>query len=160
MLGHIQNMAFELQSNNIQRRDHIRLWDTHTTFQGSEVWLGCAVYDNGIELSRLDLIPTHHISPAVDKEREIVAQSLEQNALSLQLLQYSKPDLLGLNAARDYYFTDGNIQIVELDHSYLFQPQITAAYQIKDGLFWIMTNIVNFFVSTNLTNTPFFNIHL
>ncbi|HEX9413142.1 MAG TPA: LssY C-terminal domain-containing protein, partial [Ktedonobacterales bacterium] len=72
VFGRVQDLAFERPTNDVQNRGHIRLWQTTLRLSGEDVWLGQASYDHGIELSGTSALPTHHISPAVDVERDAV----------------------------------------------------------------------------------------
>src|SRR5207302_9180651 len=81
VFGRIQDLAFEKPTNNVQNRGHIRLWKTGTLKGGQLVWVGQASYDRGIELSGKNHLPTHHITPTVDLERNAVGADLETTGL-------------------------------------------------------------------------------
>jgi hypothetical protein len=81
VFGRIQDLAFEKPTNDVQNRGHIRLWKTGTLVGGQLVWVGQASYDSGIELSATTHLPTHHIAPTVDLERNAVGADLEKTGL-------------------------------------------------------------------------------
>lgn len=114
LYGRKQDVAFEKPTNTVQIRDHIRLWKTDTAIHGEEVWLGSATYDHGIELSGRSHLPTHHISPSVDEEREKVIQDLKPFMKSTLVVSFDQPNLFGFNGGGDWYYTDGNIAILSV----------------------------------------------
>ena len=81
VFGRVQDLAFEKPTNDIANRGHIRLWKTGTLIGGQLVWIGQASYDSGIELSGTNHLPTHHIAPTVDLERNAVGADLEKTGL-------------------------------------------------------------------------------
>src|SRR5258708_5763005 len=76
VFGRVQDLAFEKPTNDVANRGHIRLWKTGTLLGGQPVWMGQASYDSGIELSGTNHLPTHHIAPTVDLERNAVGADL------------------------------------------------------------------------------------
>lgn len=101
-----EDLAFEqpTQLNTLRQRHHTRLWRTNYTSAGREVWVATASYDEGIELSGAAKIPTHHIDPNIDNERNYIARSLSLKDTSY--LQVVGPQA-GRNAGGDGFFTDG-----------------------------------------------------
>jgi hypothetical protein len=114
LYGRKQDLAFEKPTNSVQNRGHIRLWKTYTTIHGEEIWLGSATYDHGIELSSSTHLPTHHISPSVDEEREKVVQDLKPFMKSTLVVSFDQPNLFGFNGGGDWYYTDGNIAVLSI----------------------------------------------
>ncbi|MED1203479.1 LssY C-terminal domain-containing protein [Heyndrickxia acidicola] len=109
-----QDLAFEKPTNSVRNRGHIRLWKTHTTINDEEVWLGSATYDHGIELSKRSHLPTHHILPSVDDEREKVVRDLKPFMKSALVVSFDQPNLFGFNGGGDWYYTDGNIAVLSV----------------------------------------------
>ena len=81
-----------------------------------EVWIGAASYDSGIELSGMNHLPTHHISPNIDAERTYLAKSLLGTGLvvSVRLERLTIPTAWGTNGGGDWYFDDGNAVVIQL----------------------------------------------
>ncbi|NPA44407.1 MAG: hypothetical protein GXO49_02630 [Chlorobi bacterium] len=52
-------------------RHHIRIWDTGLVRKKYHIFVGCAVYDDGIKWKL-----THKIDPDIDKEREYFFKKL------------------------------------------------------------------------------------
>jgi hypothetical protein len=138
-----QDIAFERPSNNVQIRDHIRLWKTDTTIDHEEVWVGSATYDHGIELSGRSHLPTHHISPSVDSERNKVIRDLKP-FMNSELVSFVQPTLFGFNGGRDWYYTDGNIGVLSVKplNKNDFSTQ-SFALSIKQTVFQILSPILN-----------------
>ncbi|MHB1163016.1 MAG: LssY C-terminal domain-containing protein [Minisyncoccota bacterium] len=116
LFGRTQDLSFELPTNTVRERHHIRLWETTISLSGKTLWLGAASYDSGIELSGTTALPTHHIAPNVDAERNFVTASLQGTGLvqGVSTERISYPTLWGSNGGGDWYFDDGLLNLVLL----------------------------------------------
>lgn len=106
-----QNLAFEKPTvaNTSQQRHHTRIWKTAFTVGGQPVWVATASLDDGIEVGSTIPLPTHHINPNIDSEREYITTSLNlTNTYFIQVV----PAELGANASGDGFFTDGRAVVV------------------------------------------------
>src|SRR5713101_1372203 len=114
VFGRIQDLAFEKPTNDVQNRGHIRLWKTGTLVGGQLVWVGQASYDSGIELSATNHLPTHHIAPTVDLERNDVGADLEKTGLVREESYgaFTPPILYARNGGGDYYESDGDVLVI------------------------------------------------
>lgn len=119
VFGRAQDLAFEKPTNNVQNRGHIRLWQTGTTAGGEPVWLGAASYDHGIELSGTNHLPTHHILPTVDLERNAVGADLQTTGLVVAETPgtFTAPIFVAFNGGGDYYESDGDLLAINLTHA-------------------------------------------
>jgi hypothetical protein len=141
-----QDLAFEKPTNSVQNRDHIRLWKTGTTIDGEEVWLGSASYDQGIELSGRSHLPTHHISPSVDVERNRVIQDLKPFMKSSLVVSFDQPNLFGFNGGGDWYYTDGNIAVLSvLPLNMNDFTTYSMALSLKQKVFQNLSPLLNLF---------------
>lgn len=114
LFGRSQDLTFELPTDSVRMRHHVRLWQTAASVSGKPLWIGSATYDSGIELSGTTALPTHHISPNVDGERDFAARSLEDTGLvqSVSSDRISYPTLWGFNGGGDWYFDDGLVRVL------------------------------------------------
>ncbi len=114
IFGRVQDLAFEKPTNDVANRGHIRLWKTGTLIGGQLVWIGQASYDSGIELSSTNHLPTHHIAPTVDLERNAVGADLEKTGLIKEEADaaFTPPILYARNGGGDYYESDGDVLII------------------------------------------------
>jgi LssY C-terminus len=105
VFGRVPDLAFEKPTNDVQNRGHIRLWKTGTLIGGQLVWVGQASYDSGVELSGTNHLPTHHIAPTVDLERNTVGADLEKTGLVTEEFSgaFTPPILYARNGGGDYY---------------------------------------------------------
>ncbi|GER86334.1 hypothetical protein KDW_04960 [Dictyobacter vulcani] len=136
--GRVQDLAFEKPSNDVQNREHIRLWKTGTRIGGQLVWIGQASYDSGIELSGTTHLPTHHIAPPVDLERNAVGDDLEKTGLVTEEVDaaFTAPILYARNGGGDYYESDGDVLVITYAHAPIqFMQQEGMIAQLKDGFF-------------------------
>ena len=112
--GRVQDLAFEKPTTDVQNRGHIRIWNTGLLIGGQTVWIGAATYDSGIELTSISHLPTHHIAPAVDLERNAVGADLARTSLVKEELfaALTPPIFFAHNGGGDYYMSDGNILVI------------------------------------------------
>jgi hypothetical protein len=138
VFGRVQDLAFEKPTNDVQNRGHIRLWKTGTLIGGQLVWVGQASYDSGIELSGTNHLPTHHIAPTVDLERNAVGSDLETTGLVTEESYgaFTPPILYARNGGGDYYESDGDVLVINYPHAsiQLMKPAGVISV-LKNGVF-------------------------
>src|SRR5258708_36441282 len=141
VFGRIQDLAFERPTNDVQNRGHIRLWQTTLRLNAQPVWLGQASYDHGIEVSGTSALPTHHISPAVDVERDALGSDLARTRLVVTEAHaaFTPPVFVAYNGGGDYYASDGEVLVIAYSHTLLPPPASTGLSAVvsalKRGLF-------------------------
>ena len=138
VFGRVQDLAFEKPTNDVQNRGHIRIWKTNTLINGQPVWLGAASYDSGIELSGTTHLPTHHIAPTVDLERNTVGADLEQTGLVKEEADaaFTPPILFARNGGGDYYASDGDVLVINYTAASIPLNQSAGVIEgLKDGAF-------------------------
>ena len=85
------------------------------TYNDRTAWIGSAAYDIGVELSRTTGQVTHHISPNVDAERDLlVADITKAIPAQVRWLDGFQTELHGRNGGGDPWRTDGRLAIVLL----------------------------------------------
>jgi len=114
IFGRVQDLAFEKPTNDVKNRGHIRLWQTGTLIGGQLVWVAQASYDHGIELSGTNHLPTHHIAPTVDLERNAVGADLGKTDLvkEEEYAAFTPPIVYARNGGGDYYESDGDVLVI------------------------------------------------
>ncbi|MGB5278349.1 MAG: LssY C-terminal domain-containing protein, partial [Gammaproteobacteria bacterium] len=106
-----QDVAFQKARDNIDERNHLRLWMSPLRFEGVPVWIGQISRDIGVRLTA-KTITTHKIDPDVDETREYLVENL---AYSQALAKLGYVDGVGeatidaprANLTGDPYITDG-----------------------------------------------------
>lgn len=110
------NFAFsKTVGDSVRQRHHMRFWKTPYTYQGKNVFIATASYDENIAIGLYVHIPTHKINPNVDEERRFVFNSMLKSGefISSNLLEgYGKYE--GRNAFGHKFTTDGQIYFIEL----------------------------------------------
>src|SRR6266481_5885204 len=138
VFGRVQDLAFEKPTNDVANRGHIRLWKTGTLIGGQLVWIGQASYDSGIELSGTTHLPTHHIAPTVDLERNAVGADLEKTGLVREEADgtFTPPIVYSRNGGGDYYESDGDVLVINYTHAsiQLMKP-VGMIDELKNGFF-------------------------
>ena len=138
LFGRVQDLVFEKPTNDVQNRGHIRIWKTNTFISGQLVWVGAATYDSGIELSGTNHLPTHHIAPAVDLERNTVGADLTKTEVVKEEadVAFTPPILAARNGGGDYYTSDGDVLVINYVQTSLPVNQPTGVIEgLKDGVF-------------------------
>jgi hypothetical protein len=116
LFGRKEDLAFEKPvGNSPKQRHHVRFWKIARTYDGRPAWIGSAAYDIRVELSRTTGQVTHHISPDIDAERDLLVADLSK-AIPVQVdwLDKFHTQLQGKNGGGDPWRTDGRLAIVIL----------------------------------------------
>jgi LssY C-terminus len=112
--GKRQDLAFEKPAGkSADKRHHVRLWQASDSGQeGRPVWLGAVTFDRGVGFSHRDAKITHHISPDVDAERDLLSDDLKDAKVveSTYEVEGNGPTINGHNGGGDSYYTDGDIK--------------------------------------------------
>jgi len=138
VFGRVQDLAFEKPTNDVQNRGHIRLWKTGILIGGQLAWVGQASYDHGIELSGTNHLPTHHIAPTVDLERNAVGADLEKTGLVKEEVYgaFTPPIVYARNGGGDYYESDGDVLVINYTNAPIpLQQQAWIIFDLKNGVF-------------------------
>jgi hypothetical protein len=156
VFGRVQDLAFEKPTNDVANRGHIRLWKTGTLIGGQLVWIGQASYDSGIELSGTNHLPTHHIAPTVDLERNAVGADLEKTGLVKEETNaaFTPPILYARNGGGDYYASDGDVLVINYTQAptplnqsvWVIDGLKTGVFLFYDALFTVVGALIAFLV--------------
>jgi hypothetical protein len=100
----------------IATRHHFRLWKAPFQVDGQDAWVGAGTYETGFERDQRNNGITHKIDPDIDKEREYVAQSLQESGLvaKISYVMPSKPNKEAKTATGGGFHSDGRILVVHL----------------------------------------------
>jgi hypothetical protein len=117
-LNRRQDPVFEKSAGRSARtRHHVRFWKAlDAGDNGRPVWLGAAVFDDGLGVSHYTGQITHHTAPDIDAERDLLMSDLENAKKASELYSVSGvgPTLFSRNGGGDPYFTDGDIALAAL----------------------------------------------
>ena len=117
LFGRKEDLAFEKPvGGSPKERHHVRFWRTTKTDEGRPLWVGSAAFDVGVELSRTTGQVTHHISPDVDAERNLLVADLTaaNRVRSSRWIDGFQTELQGKNGGGDPWKTDGRLAVVVL----------------------------------------------
>jgi hypothetical protein len=113
LFGRKEDIAFEQEVNdNPRHRHHVRFWKTEKVdAAGRPVWVGSAVYDERVGLSRTTGQVTHVTAPDVDAERDYLFKCLEQVGVLSEtyVVEGFHKVRSGKNGGGDPWTTDGNL---------------------------------------------------
>lgn len=119
LFGRKEDLAFEKPVGHSPReRHHVRLWRSEQLDRGQPMWMGAATYDIGVELSRTTAEVTHHISPNVDADRDLLVSDLAKAipGLTTRWVDGFHKELQGRNGGGDPWHTDGRLLIATLSN--------------------------------------------
>lgn len=115
LFGRKEDLAFEQPvGDNPRHRHHVRLWKTEAVDpHGQPTWIGSAVYDKRVGLSRTTGQITHVTDADVDQERDYLFECLEQTGQLVQrsIEQGFHQQRSGVNGGGDPWRTDGSLYI-------------------------------------------------
>ena len=118
LFGRKEDLAFEQEVGNSPRhRHHVRFWQSdQVDADGRPVWVGSAVYDERVGVSRTTGQVTHHIGPEVDAERDGIAADLKAAGLveKVEWVDDFHEEREGKNGGGDPWRTDGRLGVVIL----------------------------------------------
>ncbi len=110
-----EDLAFEQPVGDSPRhRHHVRFWLTDRVGPDDRpVWVGSAVYDERVGVSRTTGEVTHVTAADVDAERDYLFHDLEQTGdlASTQVLDGFHKQLEGRNGGGDPWHTDGKLYV-------------------------------------------------
>jgi len=121
LFGRREDAAFEQPvGDNPRHRHHARFWKLdQPSKDGRPIWIGSAVYDEHVGLSRTTGQITHVTAPDVDAERDYLFQCLEKSGdlASHDVITGFHTKLEGRNGGGDPWRTDGALYLgVIADH--------------------------------------------
>ena len=125
LFGRNQDFAMQKTRSNIDRRNHLRLWLSPMTFEGSPVWVGQISRDIGIKFTtKSPYLVTHEISSNIDEARHYIVEDLiASNAVEkIGYVRVSEPATQSAprqNLTGDDYFTDGLMAVIFLADRYI-----------------------------------------
>ena len=113
LFGRKQDLAFEQEvGDNPRHRHHVRFWesDKHDP-DGRPIWIGSAVYDKRVGLSRTTGQFTHETAPDVDTERDKLFDDLKQTGdlSEVVVVRGFHKVLEGRNGEGNVWRTDGDL---------------------------------------------------
>jgi hypothetical protein len=113
--GRKEGLAFEQPVGDSPRhRHHVRFWRTDKVdADGRPVWVGSAVYDERVGLSRTTGQVTHVTAPDVDAERDYLLHDLEQTGdlAEMYVVDDFHKQREGRNGGGDPWHTDGKLYV-------------------------------------------------
>jgi hypothetical protein len=115
LFGRKEDLAFEQPVGPDPRhRHHVRFWQSDKIdADGRPVWVGSAVYDKRVGLSRTTGQITHVTAADVDAERDYLFQCLEQTGdlAERYVVDGFHKQLEGRNGGGDPWHTDGKLYV-------------------------------------------------
>jgi hypothetical protein len=113
LFGRKEDLAFEQPvGDNPRKRHHVRFWKTQrVNGDGRPIWVGSAVYDERVGLSRTTGQITHVTAADVDAERDYLFQCLEATGdlAERYVVDGFHKQLQGRNGGGDPWHTDGKL---------------------------------------------------
>jgi LssY C-terminus len=114
LFGRKQDLAFERPVGNSPRhRHHVRFWRTDKLSEDRPVWVGSAIYDDRVGISRRTGQVTHHTAADIDAERDLLFQDLQATGELAEV--YFENDFhkirKGKNGGGDPWYTDGRLEV-------------------------------------------------
>jgi hypothetical protein len=115
LFGRKEDLAFEQPvGKDPRKRHHARFWRAETVDpDGRPVWVGSAVYDERVGLSRRTGQVTHVTAPDVDAERNYLFEDLQRTGdlAETYVEEAFHKTLRGKNGGGDPWRTDGNLHV-------------------------------------------------
>jgi hypothetical protein len=112
----LPDMTFQKSLNSYSKRDHLRVWQSEETLEGSPVWVAAATHDVGATLSVRRQRFVHHIEADIDEERAKVIRDLRLAGCVQSVYLAPRPDVPHhtANSTDEAVHTDGELAVVHL----------------------------------------------
>jgi hypothetical protein len=133
LFGRHQDLAVQKARNDVNLRNHMRLWRAPVNLNGTPVWVGQISRDIGVRLTS-KTITTHKIDPDVDGARWYLMQDMFYSQ-SLRRFAFAKgvgaatPENPRVNFTGDPYWTDG-LRLV------MWLSEVPVSYQRVENERW------------------------
>lgn len=115
LFGRKEDIAFQQDvDDNPRKRHHVRFWQTDKTYSdGRPIWVGSAVFDERVGISRTTGQITHVTAPDVDAERDFLFRCLEQAGTLSETFVVADFHKVrsGKNGGGDPWHTDGDLRV-------------------------------------------------
>jgi hypothetical protein len=115
LFGRKEDLAFEQPvGDNPRHRHHVRFWRSEKLDQdGRPIWVGSAIYDQRVGLSRTTGQITHVTAPDIDAERDYLFKCLEQTGDLSETYYVDNFHKVreGRNGGGDPWHTDGRLLV-------------------------------------------------
>jgi hypothetical protein len=110
------DMTFQKSLNSFSKRDHLRVWKSEESFEGSSIWVAAATHDVGASLSVRRQRFVHHIEADIDEERAKVIRDLRLTGCVESVYLAPRPDVPRhtSNATDEAVITDGELAVIRL----------------------------------------------
>jgi hypothetical protein len=113
LFGRKQDLAFEQAvGDNPRHRHHVRFWESDKRGpDGRPIWIGAAIFDKKVGLSRTTGQITHETAPDVDAERDKLFDDLKKTGDLAEVVVITgfHKVLQGRNGEGNPWYTDGNL---------------------------------------------------
>ncbi len=114
LFGRKEDLAFEQPVGDSPRhRHHVRFWRTaQADADGRPIWVGSAVYDERVGLSRKTGQITHVTAADIDAERDYLFRDLQATGALTEVffIDDFHTERSGRNGGGDPWFTDGRLE--------------------------------------------------
>ena len=118
LFGRVQDYSYALPEPGavVSRRDHLRIWKTDHTIDGTPIWVASATHDVAIEVAKGGRLIGHRIDPDVDAERDFVGIDLTKTSSisGHEYLQSADPVFQAETASGQTYHSDSRILLLDL----------------------------------------------
>jgi hypothetical protein len=115
LFGRKEDLAFEQPvGGNPRERHHVRYWRTERAdVDGRPIWIGSAVFDRRVGLSRTTGQITHVTAADIDAERDFLFSDLRKTGGLAEVYAENgfHKTLKGKNGGGDPWFTDGRLLV-------------------------------------------------
>jgi hypothetical protein len=115
LFGRKQDLAFEQAvGNNPRKRHHVRFWRAEKEDdEGRPVWVGAAIFDEHVGLSKKTGQITHVTGADIDAERDFLFRDLKATGELAEeyFIDAFHKTLKGVTGGGDPWFTDGRLEV-------------------------------------------------
>ena len=116
MEGRKPELTLEKVFQSYEKRNHVRIWDLESTWQGSPLWASAAVRETGATLSIRHGRFIHHVSQDLNEEQETIVRDLAAADCVDSVGWLTRPEMEPVlrNATGEFFRTNGSVEVIRV----------------------------------------------
>ena len=116
MQGRKPDLTLEKVFQSYEKRNHVRIWDLGSTWQGNPLWASAAVRETGATLSIRRGHFIHHVSEDLNEEQSTIVRDLAAADCVDSVGWLTRPAMEPVlrNATGEFFRTNGSVEVIRV----------------------------------------------
>jgi hypothetical protein len=116
MEGRKPDLTLEKVFQSYEKRNHVRIWDLESTWEGIPLWASAAVRETGATLSIRHGRFIHHVSADLSEEQSTIVRDLAAADCVDSVGWLTRPNMEPVlrNATGEFFRTNGEVEVIRV----------------------------------------------